>query len=64
MTDLLNLGDLSHEDVPGSLKSILEDMTAYPERVTPLDAALVQRVRDLVKGVEINLDAPLAALDE
>jgi antitoxin PrlF len=64
MTDPLNLGDLAHEDVPGSLKSILEDIAAHPERVTPLDAALAQRVLDLVKGVEIDLDAPLAALDE
>jgi hypothetical protein len=28
MTDLLDVGDLSHDDVPGSLKSILEDIAA------------------------------------
>lgn len=36
-----------------------QDMLAHPERLTPLDPALLQRAADLVADVEVDLDAPL-----
>lgn len=50
---------LSHEDVPGSLKALDDDIEAHPDQTKPLDPAIVERVRDLVCGVEIDLEAPL-----
>lgn len=40
------------------------DMAAHPERLRSIEPALLQRVRALVAGVEVDLDAPLAAEDE
>jgi antitoxin PrlF len=40
------------------------DIARHPERLQSLDADLVRRVRSLVSGVEIDLEATLAADDE
>ena len=40
------------------------DIARHPERLQSLDADLVRRVRSLVGGVEIDLEATLAADDE
>lgn len=40
------------------------DIVRHPERLQSLDADLVRRVRSLVSGVEIDLEATLAADDE
>lgn len=64
MTDTLKLEDLSDQDAAESLKLILEDIAANPDRLKPLDPGLVQRARSLVEGVEIDLDVSLSALDE
>ncbi|HJY09018.1 MAG TPA: type II toxin-antitoxin system PrlF family antitoxin [Bryobacteraceae bacterium] len=39
------------------------DMASHPAHIDSLDAAFVQGIQDLVKGVEIDLDAPLPADD-
>ena len=44
------------------LSFLARDMQAYPERLEPLSASMSESVDVLVKGVEIDLDAPL--LDE
>jgi antitoxin PrlF len=41
------------------LRFLASDMQSHPQRVKGLDAALVRRVRSLVKNVKIDLDAPL-----
>lgn len=64
MAGTLKLQDLPHQDVLESLTLISEDIEAHPESFTPLDTALVERVRDLIRDVEIDLDAPLSPFDE
>ena len=64
MTDTLNLEDLFQQDVAESLKLILEDLAANPACLKPLDPDLVQRARDLVEGVGIDLNTSLSPLDE
>lgn len=46
------------------LTFLARDMAAHPERLQAVDAGLVQRLRALTDGVEIELDAPLPADDE
>ncbi|HXG29069.1 MAG TPA: type II toxin-antitoxin system PrlF family antitoxin [Nevskiales bacterium] len=43
---------------------LARDISEHPERLQAVDAALVQRIQSLVGGVEVDLDAPLAAGDE
>lgn len=43
---------------------LARDMAEHPERLRALDAGLARRIRALVGGVEIDLDAPLSADDE
>ena len=43
---------------------LARDIAAHPERLQAVDARLVQRLRSLVGGVEVDLDAPLSADDE
>jgi hypothetical protein len=50
---------LSHEDVPASLKALGDDIEAHPDQLKPLDLTILQRVQDLVRGVELDLEAPL-----
>jgi antitoxin PrlF len=40
------------------------DITRHPERLQSVDAGLVQRLQSLVDGVDVDLDAALAAEDE
>ncbi len=46
------------------LSFLAHDIEAHPERVRGLDAVLVRRIRSLVKGVKVDLDAELAPEDE
>ena len=46
------------------LTFLAHDIETHPERVRGIDAGLVKRIRSLVKGVEVNLNAALAAEDE
>ena len=54
------------EDDP-ALKPFLEllatDISENPKRIKPLPAALLGRVRSVVKGVEVDLDRPLTGED-
>lgn len=42
------------------LAFIAKDIEAHPERVRPLDADFVSRLREATKGVKIDHDAPIA----
>jgi antitoxin PrlF len=52
------------ECVASFLDLLARDMEKNPQRVQPLDPALLLRVRELTRGVVVDLDAPLAAEDE
>jgi len=43
---------------------LAQDIAAHPERLQGLDLGLVQRVNELVGGIEVGLDAALSADDE
>ncbi len=43
---------------------LAHDIAEHPEHLQAMDAELAQRVRALVDGVEVDLDAPLSAHDE
>jgi antitoxin PrlF len=46
------------------LNLLAADIDAHPERLVPLDPALIQYALALTAGVEIDLDAPLSDEDE
>lgn len=46
------------------LDFLAHDIASHPERLQALDAGLVQRLKSLVGGVEVDLDAALSADDE
>jgi antitoxin PrlF len=46
------------------LRFLAKDIEAHPERLKTLDTNLAARVRKLVTGVDLDLDAPLSAEDE
>jgi antitoxin PrlF len=45
--------------VSAFLDFLARDIALHPERLRPLDPAFVARIRALVEGVEVDLDAPL-----
>ncbi|MFJ3466657.1 type II toxin-antitoxin system PrlF family antitoxin [Pseudomonas sp. NPDC090201] len=51
---------LSHDDVLGSLKALDDDIEAHPDQIKPLDPTIALRVQNLVREVEIDLEAPLS----
>jgi antitoxin PrlF len=46
------------------LDFLARDIADHPERLRAVDAGLAHRIRALVGGVEVALDAPLPAVDE
>jgi antitoxin PrlF len=46
------------------LAFLARDMAAHPERIRDVDPALLRRARSIVKGVKVDLDAPLLPEDE
>ena len=46
------------------LDFLAADITRHPERLQAVDAGFVRRLRSLVDGVDVDLDAALAADDE
>lgn len=46
------------------LTFLAQDMTNRPQQLQALDAALIQRVQDLVGDVQVDLDQPLSKDDE
>jgi antitoxin PrlF len=46
------------------LSFLAQDIAAHPKRLLNLDAGLARRIRKLVTGVEVDLDAPLSASAE
>ena len=63
---MLTRGDDSDSDpvLGGFLNFLAQDIAAHPERLRELDSAFVERLRELVGGVEVDLDAALSADDE
>ena len=56
-----------HEDDPvlGQFLGFLaRDIASHPERLQAVNADLVQRLKALVGGIEVDLDAALSADDE
>ena len=43
---------------------LTEDLAKQPERIKTLSPEWVVRIQSLVRGVEVDLDAPLPATDE
>ena len=57
----------SESDDPGLvpfLGFLARDMVEHPERLQAMDASLAKRIKALVGGVDVDLDAPLSADDE
>lgn len=46
------------------LAFLAKDMDEHPERLRPLDMKLFERIRELTKGIEVDLDAPLPEDDD
>jgi antitoxin PrlF len=46
------------------LAYLARDMERHPDRIQSVDPTLVRRARSLVKGVKLDLNAPLGAEDE
>ena len=46
------------------LDFLARDVAHHPERLKPVDAAYARRLKKLVSGVKIDLDAPLRDSDE
>ena len=66
-TVVLTRGDAAGEDDPvlaGFLQFLANDLASRPGRVRALDRKLATRVRSLVRGVKVDLDAELAPADE
>ena len=57
--------DDNHDPVLGSFLNFLDDdVNATPQRIESIDAGLAQRLRQLSKGVKIDLTAALDQTDE
>jgi antitoxin PrlF len=46
------------------LRLLARDFADHPSRLRQVDPELIQRARELVAGVELDLDAPLSPEDE
>jgi antitoxin PrlF len=46
------------------LQFLAHDMEVQPTQIRSIDPALVRRARSLVKGIKVDLDAPLVDEDE
>ena len=45
--------------VTAFLGFLADDMAAHPGRISPISADLIARAKELVEGIEVDLDAPL-----
>jgi antitoxin PrlF len=45
------------------LDLLAKDLKKHPERIKPIPAGLVRRVRSVIEGVEIDLNGPLTGED-
>lgn len=46
------------------LDFLAHDIATHPERIQAFDATLINRLKDLIVEVEVDLDAPLSGDDE
>jgi antitoxin PrlF len=54
-----------HDPALGAfLQFLARDMTEHPQHLRSVDAGLVERIRSLVAGIEVDLEAELSADDE
>ena len=57
--------DEESDPVVGKFPAFLaRDMEAHPDQIRSLSRALLRRARSLVKGVKVDLDAPLPPEDQ
>lgn len=57
--------DVEEDPAIGAFLDFLErDIQRNPERLSSFSPAFVKRVKELTKGVEVDLDAPLSPDDE
>lgn len=57
--------DTENDPAIGQFLSFLaKDLTNHPESLQAVDSKLVAHVRELVRGVQVDLDAPLSPDDE
>lgn len=64
---LMTRAESAQEDDPalGKFLNFLErDIADHPERVRAVGTKLAARIRSLVRGVDVDLDAPLPAEDK
>jgi antitoxin PrlF len=62
---LTRADDAEDDPVLGAFLDFLaRDIAQHPERLRPMNADLMRRARDLVAGVEIDMNAPLPEEDE
>lgn len=55
----------SEDPVLGQFLGFLaRDIASHPQRLQSVDAGLAKRIRSLVGGVKVDLDAPLSSDDE
>jgi antitoxin PrlF len=57
-------GEESDPVVGKFLAFLVRDMEAHPDQIRSVGPALLRRARSLVKGVKVDLDAPLPPEDE
>lgn len=64
---VLSRAEPANDDDPALgqfLDLLARDMAKHPERLQAVDTALVRRLHQVVGGMDIDLDAALAAADE
>ena len=50
-----------NNDVAAFLEFLAKDIERHPENLKPLTPALMRRVKKLVRGIKVDLDAPIDA---
>lgn len=50
---------LADAKVQAMLDELARDIEDHPENLQPIDAGLVNRIRSLVAGIEVDLNQPL-----
>jgi len=61
----VGVGDEADDPALGAFLGFLaRDIAEHPERLRAVDGDLVQRIRSLTAGIEVDLASPLSADDE
>jgi antitoxin PrlF len=62
--EVVELGEGDDPVLGQFLGFLARDMAAHPARLQTVDAGLAERLRSLVGGIEVDLDAALSAEDD